>query len=53
MAKKGNRVKIILESSESAHCYYTWKNKKNQTARLEIKKYDPVVRRKVTFKEKK
>ena len=53
MAKKGQRVKIILESTESAYCYYSFKNKKNQTGRMEIKKFDPRLNKKVVFKEKK
>lgn len=51
MAKKGNRVKIKLQSSESSHFYYTTKNKQKTPARLELKKYDPVVRKHVVYKE--
>lgn len=51
MATKGNRVKIKLRSTESPHFYHTYKNNKNTTGRLEIKKYDPVVRRHVIYKE--
>jgi large subunit ribosomal protein L33 len=51
MAKKGNTVIVKLRSSESDYRYYTTKNKKNTTARMEIKKYDPTVRRHVAFKE--
>lgn len=53
MAKKGNRVVIKLKSSESPHTYWTYKNKKNTTERLNIKKYDPVVRKHVMYKEEK
>jgi large subunit ribosomal protein L33 len=53
MAKKGNRVHIILESSESGHTYHSTKNKANSKERLEIKKYDPFVRKHATYKEKK
>ena len=31
--------------------YYTSKNKQKQPGRLEIKKYDPVVRKHVVYKE--
>jgi large subunit ribosomal protein L33 len=51
MAKKGNRVKIKLKSTESPHIYMTMKNTRNTTSKLELKKYDPVVRRHVLFKE--
>ena len=53
MAKKGNRLVIKLKSSESPHTYWTYKNKKNTTERLNIKKYDPVVRKHVMYKEEK
>jgi large subunit ribosomal protein L33 len=51
MAKKGNTQIIKLRSSESEYRYWTVKNKKNTTGRLELKKYDPIVRRHVAFKE--
>ncbi|MEM7246167.1 MAG: 50S ribosomal protein L33 [Acidobacteriota bacterium] len=51
MAAKGHRVKIKLKSSESPHFYYTMKNKQNKQERLELKKYDPVVRKHVLYKE--
>ena len=51
--KKGNRIVIRLKSSESGHFYLTEKNRKNDTARLELKKYDPVARKVVNYKEEK
>ena len=51
MATKGKRINIKLKSSESPHMYHTTKNKQTQTARLELKKYDPVVRKHVLYKE--
>jgi large subunit ribosomal protein L33 len=51
MAGKGKRVNIKLKSSESPHMYYTTKNKQKQSGRMEIKKYDPVVRKHVMYKE--
>lgn len=53
MAKKGNRTQVKLKSSESPHIYYSVKNKKNSTEKLELKKYDPVVRKHVNYKEQK
>ncbi len=53
MAKKGNRVLVKLRSSESGHMYYTFKNRRNDTTRLELKKYDPLVRRHVVYRETK
>ncbi|MCU0493505.1 MAG: 50S ribosomal protein L33 [Chloroflexaceae bacterium] len=52
-SKKGNRIVIKLKSTESGFTYTTEKNRKNDTARLELKKYDPIVRRKVVFRETK
>ena len=53
MAKTGARVTVRLRSSESDHFYSTKKNKRNTTERLELKKYDPVVRKHVKYKEEK
>lgn len=53
MAKKGNRNHIILESTESGHSYHSTKNKQNTPERIEITKFDPVLRKHVKYKEKK
>jgi large subunit ribosomal protein L33 len=53
MAKKGNRTLIKLRSTESGHMYITFKNKRNDTQRLELKKYDPIVRKHVVYRETK
>jgi large subunit ribosomal protein L33 len=51
MATKSKRVNIKLKSSESPHIYYTSKNKQKHPGRLELNKYDPVVRKHVLYKE--
>ncbi len=51
MAKKGVRNHIRLKSTESGHMYVTEKNRRNNPERLEIKKYDPFLRRHVIYKE--
>lgn len=51
MASKRDQVK--LRSSESSFCYYTKKNRVNTTERIVRKKYDPIVRKHVEFKETK
>jgi len=60
MAKKGkgNRVQVILECTEHKESgmpgmsrYITTKNKKNTTERLELKKFNPVLRRVTVHKE--
>ena len=53
MAKKGNRILIKLQSTESGHIYYTHKNRQNDPQRLELKKYDPYIRRHALYKETK
>ena len=52
MAKKGNRVQVILECTEHKETgvagmsrYITTKNKKNTTERLALKKYNPVLKK--------
>ena len=60
MAKKskGNRVQIILECTEHKSSampgtsrYITQKNKKNTTQRLELKKYNPILKKVTVHKE--
>ena len=49
---KAVREKIRLNSSAgTGHFYTTTKNKKTMTGKMEIKKYDPVVRKHVVYKE--
>jgi large subunit ribosomal protein L33 len=43
----------LLSSAGTGYTYYATKNKRTQTNKLEIKKYDPVVRKHVPFKEAK
>nr|WP_044200648.1 50S ribosomal protein L33 [Oscillochloris trichoides] len=52
-SKKGTRIVIKLKSSESGHTYTTMKNRRNDPSRLELKKYDPIVRRHVSYRETK
>ena len=58
MAKKGNRVQVILECTEHKETglpgmsrYITTKNKKNTTERLELKQFNPVLRKVTVHKE--
>jgi len=49
---KSVREKIRLNSSAgTGHFYTTDKNKKTMTGKMEIKKFDPVVRQHVMYKE--
>jgi large subunit ribosomal protein L33 len=41
----------LVSSAKTGHYYTTTKNKKTQTEKLEIKKFDPVVRKHVMYKE--
>ena len=58
MAKKGNRVQVILECTEhktsgraGTSRYITTQNRKNTTERMELKKYNPILRRITVHKE--
>ena len=51
MAKKKAQETVKLKSSESKHCYWTTKNKKNTIEKLERKKYDPTLQKHVVYKE--
>jgi large subunit ribosomal protein L33 len=49
-----NAGRIKLESSAgTGHFYTTSKNKKNMPDKMEIKKFDPVARKHVMYKETK
>ncbi|MBN0379054.1 50S ribosomal protein L33 [Pseudomonas aeruginosa] len=51
---KGIREKIKLVSSAgTGHFYTTTKNKRTKLEKMELKKYDPVVRQHVIYKEAK
>ncbi len=48
------REKIrLVSSAKTGHFYTTTKNRRNTTGKLEIKKYDPVIRKHVIYKEHK
>ena len=60
MAKKvkGNRVQVILECTEMKQSglpgtsrYITTKNRKNTPERLELKKYNPILKKMTVHKE--
>lgn len=52
MAKKVAREKIkLISSAGTGHFYTTTKNKRNTPGKIEIRKYDPVVRQHVQYKE--
>ena len=50
MAKSKNDIKLV-SSANTGFFYVTKKNPKNNTKKLELSKYDPVVRKHVVFKE--
>ncbi len=43
----------MVSSAGTGHFYTTTKNKKTVTEKLNMKKYDPVVRKHVVYKESK
>jgi len=47
-----DKIKLV-SSAGTGHFYTTTKNKKTTPEKLEIKKYDPVVRKHVIYKETK
>ena len=58
MAKKGNRIQVILECTEHKNSglpgtsrYITTKNKKNDPERMEIKKFNHIMKRMTVHKE--
>jgi len=58
MAKKGNRVQVILECTEhktsgrpGTSRYISTKNKKNTPERLELKKFNAILKKYTVHKE--
>ncbi|NIH41213.1 MAG: 50S ribosomal protein L33 [Buchnera aphidicola (Periphyllus aceris)] len=53
MAKKSREKIKLISSLKTGHYYTTTKNKRNTTTKLEIKKYDPIARKRTIYKEHK
>lgn len=53
MAKSNTILIRLVSSADTGYFYVTRKNTKNTTGKLELKKYDPVVRKHVVFREAK
>jgi large subunit ribosomal protein L33 len=58
MAKKGNRIQVIMECTEHKNSgkpgtsrYITTKNRKNTTERLELRKYNSILNKMTLHKE--
>ena len=47
-----DKIKLV-SSAKTGHFYTTTKNKRGKTEKLELKKYDPVVKKHVPYKESK
>jgi large subunit ribosomal protein L33 len=41
----------LVSSAKTGHFYTTTKNKRKNTEKMEVKKYDPIVRKHVPYKE--
>ncbi len=53
MAKSATILIKLVSTADTGFYYVTKKNPRNQTEKMEMRKYDPVVRKHVTFKESK
>jgi len=58
MAKRGNRIQVILECTEHKNSgmsgtsrYITTKSKKNTPDRMELKKFNPILKKMTVHKE--
>jgi large subunit ribosomal protein L33 len=52
VAKDGTRIALLLRSTAgTGFTYTTTKNRRTTTAKLAFRKYDPVVKRHVIFRE--
>jgi len=52
MASKRDKIRMV-STAGTGHFYTTDKNKKTKPEKLELSKYDPVVRKHVPYKEAK
>jgi large subunit ribosomal protein L33 len=52
MPSKRDKIKLV-SSANTGHYYTTSKNKKLHPEKMEVSKYDPVVRKHVPYKESK
>ena len=53
MAKPATILVKLLSTADTGFYYVTKKNPRTKTEKLELKKYDPVARKHVVFKESK
>jgi large subunit ribosomal protein L33 len=53
MAKTSTVLIKLVSSADTGFYYVTKKNPRNKTTKLELKKFDPVARKHVLFKEAK
>ena len=53
MAKTNTVLIKLVSSADTGYYYVTKKNPRTKTAKLELKKFDPVARKHVLFKEAK
>ena len=51
MAKPATIAIKMISSADTGYFYVTKKNPRTKTEKLEMRKYDPVARKHVTFKE--
>jgi large subunit ribosomal protein L33 len=53
MAKPATVLIKMVSSADTGYYYVTKKNPRTKTEKMELKKYDPVARKHVAFKESK
>ena len=53
MAKPGTVMVKLVSTADTGYFYVTKKNPRTKTEKLEIRKFDPIARKHVVFKEQK
>ncbi|MEI4269778.1 MAG: 50S ribosomal protein L33 [Candidatus Dasytiphilus stammeri] len=54
MSKKTTRENIkLVSSAQTGHFYTTTRNKKNHSEKIQLRKFDPKIRKHVFYKEAK
>lgn len=52
MAKSIREIIYLFSSSGNGHFYSTTKNKKTNTEKIKLKKFDPIIRKHILYVEK-
>ncbi|CAD83286.1 50S ribosomal subunit protein L33 [Candidatus Blochmanniella floridana] len=53
MAKETREIIYLFSSTGNGHFYTTTKNKRSHPEKIKLKKFDPIIKKHITYTEKK